>query len=64
VKGSGTGQLRFIREANGDSEAPKDMNKDPKNKRLSVYDYRTSRERRVQIIGARVSKSGKRDDRL
>jgi tetratricopeptide (TPR) repeat protein len=63
-EGSGTGQLRFKREANGDSEAPKDMNKDPKNRRLSVYDYRTSRERRVQIIGARVSKSGKRDDRL
>jgi hypothetical protein len=52
----GNNQLRFIREANGDATAPPNMNKDPKNRRLSIYDYHVSRERRVQIIGAKVSK--------
>ena len=52
----GNNQLRFIREANGDATAPPDMNRDPKNRRLSIYDYHVSRERRVQIIGAKVSK--------
>ena len=60
----GNKQLRFIREANGDGTAPPNMNKDPKNRRLSVYDYNVSRERRVQIIGARVSKASKEKKKL
>jgi len=55
----GSNQLRFIREANGDGAAPPNMNRDPKNLRLSVYDYKVARERRVQIIGAKVSKGSK-----
>ncbi len=60
----GNNQLRFIREANGDGTAPPNMNKDPKNRRLSVYDYKVSRERRVQIIGAKVSKGSKEKKKI
>jgi len=60
----GNKQLRFIREANGDGTAPPNMNKDPKNRRLSVYDYHVSRERRVQIIGAKVSKASKEKKKI
>jgi len=56
----GTGQIRFIREPNGDTEAVKaGVNGNPRDRRQSVYDVKASRSRRVQIIGARVSKSGR-----
>ena len=55
----GNRQLRFLRVPNGDATAPPNMNKDPKNRRLSVYDYKVSRERRVQIVGAKVSKGSR-----
>ena len=55
----GTGQLRFIREANGDTEAIKlGISGNPKDRKASIYDVQASRSRRVQIIGARVSKGG------
>ncbi|MFN0215713.1 MAG: hypothetical protein ACKVT2_15755 [Saprospiraceae bacterium] len=60
----GNGQLRFNREANGDATSPPNMNKDPKNRRLSVYDYKVARERRVQIVGAKVSKGSKEKKKL
>ena len=53
----GTGQLRFLREANGSTESEKmGINGDPKDRRHSIYDVQAARARRVQIIGARVSK--------
>lgn len=59
-EGTGTGQLKFIREPNGDTEAVKaGINGDPKDRRRSVYDVQASRARRVQIIGARVAKGGR-----
>jgi tetratricopeptide (TPR) repeat protein len=61
----GNGQLRFIREANGDTESVKQgINGDPKDRRMSVYDTHASRSRRVQIIGARVSKGSKEKKRI
>jgi hypothetical protein len=55
----GNGQLKFIREPNGDAESVKQgVNGNPKDRRSSVYDVHAARSRRVQIIGARVSKSG------
>lgn len=61
----GTGQLKFIREANGDTESVKNkVNKDPSNRRLSVYDVKAARSRRVQIVGAKVSKGSKIIEKL
>ncbi len=56
----GTGQLRFIREPNGDEESRKlGVNGNPKDLKKSVYDLAAARSRRVQIIGARVTKGSK-----
>jgi len=53
----GTGQLRFIREPNGDEESRKQgVNGNPKDLKKSVYDLAAARSRRVEIIGARVTK--------
>lgn len=55
----GNGQLKFIREPNGDTESVRmGVNGNPKDRRLSVYEVHAARSRKVQIIGARVSKSG------
>ncbi|MBL7807168.1 MAG: tetratricopeptide repeat protein [Saprospiraceae bacterium] len=55
----GNGQLKFIREPNGDTESVKmGVNGNPRDRRLSVYEVHAARSRKVQIIGARVSKGG------
>ncbi|MFN0173879.1 MAG: hypothetical protein ACKVU0_04450 [Saprospiraceae bacterium] len=60
----GSNQLRFIREPNGNATPAPDKNKDLKNLRLSVYDYKICREQRIQIIGAKVIKSSKTKKRF
>ncbi|TNE62783.1 MAG: hypothetical protein EP344_04775 [Bacteroidetes bacterium] len=49
-----SGQLVLIRVPNGDSKAPKYVNDDPKNRRLSVYSVDASKERRVEVVGVDV----------
>lgn len=50
-----SGQLKLIRLPNGDSKAPRDINDDPKMRRLSVFSVGASRERRVEIIGVDIN---------
>lgn len=52
-------QLVIKREANGEAKAPPGISDDIKDERKSIYDVRASRERRLEIIGARVNKEEK-----
>lgn len=51
-----SGQLTLIREPNGDKLSPKDVVKDLKDERNSIYSPKASRERRLQITGVSISK--------
>lgn len=53
-----SGQLKLTREPNGASKASKTVSADPTNRRLSVYSVDAARERRVEIIGVRVTSGG------
>lgn len=60
-----SGQLKFIREANGDTESVKmGVSGDPKDRQHSVYGVEASRSRRVQVIGAKVSKGSNEQKKL
>ena len=45
-----TGQLRIKQEPLGEKAAPKDISDSPRNRRLSEYGIKASRERRVRLI--------------
>ncbi len=53
-----SGQLKLTREPNGAAKAPKSVSADPKDRRMSVYSVEAARERRVEIIGVRVTSGG------
>ncbi len=53
-----SGQLKLTREPNGAAKAPKSVSADPKNRRLSVYSVDAARERRVEIVGVRITSNG------
>jgi tetratricopeptide (TPR) repeat protein len=53
------GQLVILREANGESKAPKGISDNIADRRKSVYDVRASRERRLEIVGVKVNQDQK-----